>query len=87
MRATQARVTAPGEEVTRLLGSGTPILRVTGWVSGHALKHLLAAAAVGMLAWMLAGRRSFTLRPGLLWSAPVTSPRQRRALSAPPSAG
>ena len=34
-------------------------IRATGWVSGHALKHLLAAAAVGTLAWMLSRRRSF----------------------------
>jgi hypothetical protein len=63
------------------------ILRVTGWVSGHTLKHLLAAAAVGTLAWMLARRRSFSLQPGLLGSAPVTSPHQRKGMSAPPSAG
>ena len=35
------------------------IFRATGWVSGHTLKHLLAAAAVGTLAWMLSRRRSF----------------------------
>ncbi|HZW87685.1 MAG TPA: hypothetical protein VFF12_01285 [Myxococcaceae bacterium] len=37
------------------------ILRATGSVSGHTLKHLLAAASVGMLSAMLARRRSLTL--------------------------
>ena len=36
------------------------ILRATGWVSGHTLKHLLAAASVGTLASMLASRRALT---------------------------
>jgi hypothetical protein len=46
------------------------IFRVTGWLSGHTLKHLLAAAAVGTLAAMLARRRSFTLRSDLMASPP-----------------
>ncbi len=33
------------------------IFRVGGVVSGHTLKHLLAAAGIGALAWMLARRR------------------------------
>ena len=49
------------------------IFRTTGWLSGHTLKHLLAAAAVGTLAAMLARRRSFTLRKELPWSEPVGS--------------
>jgi hypothetical protein len=34
-----------------------PILRATGFVSGHTLKHLAAGAAAGLLLWMLASRR------------------------------
>jgi hypothetical protein len=33
------------------------LLAVGGVLSGHTLKHLLAAAGVGALAWLLARRR------------------------------
>jgi hypothetical protein len=46
------------------------IFHVTGWLSGHTLKHLLAAAAVGMLAAMLARRTSVTLRDEVAWREP-----------------
>jgi predicted membrane channel-forming protein YqfA (hemolysin III family) len=42
------------------------ILRFTGVVSGHTLKHLLAAAAVGTLVVMLARRRQVTSSPATL---------------------
>jgi hypothetical protein len=50
--------------------SDAAIFHATGWVSGHTLKHLLAAAAAGMLAVMLSRRRSFTLPPDALWMSP-----------------
>jgi hypothetical protein len=34
-----------------------PILRIGGVVSGHTLKHLVAAAAGAVIAWMLSARR------------------------------
>jgi hypothetical protein len=34
-----------------------PIFRMTGWVSGHTLKHLFAGVAAGLVAGMLASRR------------------------------
>jgi hypothetical protein len=34
-----------------------PILRATGLVSGHTLKHLVAGASAGLVLWMLARRR------------------------------
>lgn len=73
---------AKGAEVT-----DAGILRMTGWVSGHTLKHLLAAAAVGMLTRMLARRRSVTVGPPVPTRAPVPAPRERNGLSAPPTAG
>jgi hypothetical protein len=42
------------------------ILRFTGVVSGHTLKHLLAAGAVGALVIMLARRREVTASPATL---------------------
>ncbi len=36
------------------------IYAATGWVSGHTLKHLLAALGVAGLAWMVARRREST---------------------------
>lgn len=50
------------------LADGT-ILRATGWVSGHTLKHLFAAAAVGVLVAMLARRREVTDPAATLLSA------------------
>ena len=63
------------------------IFRVTGWLSGHTLKHLLAAAAVGTLAAMLARRRSFTLRSDLLCNAPALSTQPENKMSARRSEG
>jgi hypothetical protein len=34
------------------------IFRLTGWVSGHTLKHIMAGAAAGLVALMLASRRA-----------------------------
>jgi predicted membrane channel-forming protein YqfA (hemolysin III family) len=39
-----------------------PVFQFSGIVSGHTLKHLLAAAGIGALAWML-GRRKVLERP------------------------
>ncbi len=36
-----------------------PLYAATGALGGHTLKHLLAAAAVGALAWMLAARHGY----------------------------
>jgi hypothetical protein len=46
------------------------IFHLTGVVSGHTVKHLLGAGAVGALAAMLARRRSLTVLTDLSWVPP-----------------
>jgi hypothetical protein len=38
------------------MSDGRVLELTAGWISGHTLKHLLAAAGVGCFAWMLRGR-------------------------------
>ena len=46
------------------------IFHLTSVVSGHTVKHLLGAGAVGVLAAMLARRQSLTVLPDLSWAPP-----------------